>query len=82
MLFRSHDDATSWVTQDGHNVFVHKEIEISCNDDDEDANCSENMLWISDDSDIDLEALHELHTDCDSDAHRVIVIKKHVDTEN
>ena len=75
-------DAASWVTEDGQHVIVHKEIEHSCSNDDEETECSKNMVWVSDDDDMDLEALHELHVDGDSEGHRVIMIRKHVDTDD
>lgn len=75
-------DGASWVTEDGQHVIVHKDIELSCTNDDEEVNCIEDMLWVSAGDEIDLEALHELHTDGDGEGHRIIIIKKHVDTQN
>lgn len=69
-----------WVTADGENVFVHKEIEISCTDDEEGTDCSDRVIWISDDEDVDFEELHEAHEN--GEGHKVIVIKKEIITED
>ncbi len=84
VFFMAGDDAAgaSWFTEDGHTVFVHKEIELSCTDDDEETNCTEEMLWFSAGEDMDLEALHELHANGDGEGHRIIMIKKHIDTQD
>jgi hypothetical protein len=52
------------------NTFVHKKIEIICDDDEEEC---EELVWISEDGDVDLESLH------DGD-HKVIMI--HSDEEH
>jgi hypothetical protein len=69
-------DVSSWVTEDGENVFIHKEIEISCTDEDDETSCTDKVVWISDGEDIDLEELHEVHGD--GQAHKVIIIEKDV----
>ena len=69
-----------WVTADGENVFIHKEIEISCTDDEEGTDCSDRVVWISDDGNVDLEELHEAHEN--GEGHKVIVIKKEIITED
>lgn len=74
----SHD--SEWVTADGENVFIHKEVEISCTDDEDGTTCSDRMIWISDDEDLDLEELHESHQS--GEGHKVIVIKKEIVSED
>ena len=70
--------ATGWVTEGGENVVIHKEIELSCTSEDgEDTKCSENMVWVSEGDDVDLEKLHEMHTGGEGEAHKVIIVKKH-----
>ena len=64
---------------DGDNVFIHKEIEISCTDTDDETSC-EKMVWISDGEDIDFEELHKAHAD--GEAHKVIVIRGEADTND
>ena len=71
---------SEWVTADGENVFIHKEIEISCTDDEDGTTCSDRMIWISDDEDVDLEELHESHQS--GEGHKVIVIKKEIVSED
>jgi len=71
---------SEWVTADGENVFIHKEVEISCTDDEDGTTCSDRMIWISDDEDLDLEELHELHQS--GEGHKVIVIKKEIVSED
>ena len=71
---------SEWVTADGENVFIHKEVEISCTDDEDGTSCSDRMIWISGDESIDLEELHELHQN--DDGHKIIVIEKEVVSED
>jgi hypothetical protein len=71
---------SEWVTADGENVFIHKEVEISCTDDEDGTTCSDRMIWISDDEDVDLEELHESHQS--GEGHKVIVIKKEIVSED
>ena len=80
ILSGDENDDSGWVTQDGENVFIHEEIEITCTDDEEDGTtCSDNVVLISDGEEIDFEELHEKHMG--GDGHKVIVIKKEIDTE-
>ncbi len=81
VILTSEDDHISdFMTADGHTVFIHKEIELSCTDEEEGTNCNDTVVWISEDEDIDLEELHEMHQG--GDTHKVIVIKKKVITED
>ncbi|MDH4019197.1 MAG: hypothetical protein OEU84_06315 [Xanthomonadales bacterium] len=73
-------DNSDWVTADGENVFIHKEVEISCTDDEDGTTCSEHMVLMSDDEDFDLEELHEAHQS--GEGHKVIVIKKDTVSKN
>jgi len=80
ILAGDHDDLPEWITEEGDHVFVHKEIELSCTDDEEGSSCSDTTIWVSGDEDIDLEELHEEHKS--AQAHKVIVIRKEVITED
>ena len=80
IISRDHDELPEWITEEGDNVFIHKEIELSCSDDEDGTTCSDKMIWVADGEDIDLEEIHEMHKD--GDAHKVIVIKKEVITED
>ena len=71
---------SEWVTADGENVFIHKEVEITCTDDEDGTACSDRMIWISDDENIDLEELHESHQS--GEGHKIIVIEKEVVSED
>lgn len=73
-------DISHLVSPDGENIVIHKEIAIECTDDEGETSCSDKMVWISDDEDIDIEELHQLHKD--QDGHKVIVIKKEIDTDD
>ena len=70
-------EESEWVTADGEHVSIHREIEITC-DDEEGSDCSHEMLLISDD--VDIEELHEQHGS--SEAHKTIVITKVYVTED
>ena len=74
------NEATDWVTDDDVNVFIHKEIELSCTSEEEGTSCSDKMVWISDGEDIDLEEFHEMHAS--GEDHKVIVIKKEIFQED
>ena len=80
ILSGDHDDLPEWITEEGDNVFIHKEIELSCEDDEEGTRCSDKTIWVSDDGDIDLEEIHEKHIS--GEAHKVIVIRKEIITED
>jgi len=73
-------DITEWITEDGDNVIIHKEIELTCTDDEEGTSCSDQMVWVSDGDEIDIEELHKKHAD--GKGYKVIVIKKESDTED
>ena len=74
------DDIADFISEDSHMVIIHKEIELSCSDGEEGTSCSDELAWISEDEDIDLEALHEMHQG--GEGHKVIVIKKKVVVED
>ncbi len=73
-------DISTWVTDEGEHVFFHKEIELSCSNDDDETSCSDKMLWISDGEDFDLEELHEMHEG--SKGHKIIMIRKKMVSED
>ena len=75
-------DISSFVTEEGENIVIHKEIELSCSTEEEGTECSDKMIWVSDGNDVDMENLHELHMKGDSKDHKVIMIKKHVVIED
>ena len=74
------DEASGWATADGEHVVIHREVEVTCNDNDEGDHCSHQMVLISDDEDIDLERLHEEHGS--GEGHKLFVIKKVQVTED
>jgi hypothetical protein len=80
ILSGDHDDLPEWMTEEGDHVFIHKEIELSCTDDEEGSSCSDKTIWVSDDGDIDLEEIHEKHNS--GEFHKVIVIRKEIITED
>ena len=69
-----------FASSEGDNVFIHKEIELSCTDDEDSTSCSETSVWVTGDGEIDLQELHEMHGD--GKTHKVIIIKKEVITED
>ncbi len=73
-------DISQLVSPDGETIVIHKEIEIECTDDEGETSCSDKMVWISDDEDIDIEELHEMHKN--QEGHKVIVIRKEIDTDD
>jgi hypothetical protein len=73
-------DLNTWISGDGDHVLLHEEIELSCSSDGDETTCSDEMVIITDGEDFDLEELHEMHAN-DTD-HKVIMIKKHVITED
>lgn len=69
-----------WVTDDGDHVFIHKEIELSCTDEEEGTSCGDKMVWISEGEDMDLDGLHEMHLS--GEGHKIIVIRKELVTQD
>ena len=69
-------DIASFVTDDGENIIIHKEIELTCTSDEEGTECSDKMIWVSEGDDIDLQELHEMHMAGEGEGHKVIMIKK------
>jgi len=57
---------------------IKKHVEVICDGDEE----CDKMVWISEGDDIDLQELHEIHMDGTGEGHKVIMIKKHVVTED
>lgn len=75
-------DSASWVTENNGDIIVKKEIELSCTDEAEGTTCSSTTTWVSDGEDIDPGKLHEMHMQGEGEGQQVIMIKKHVVTEN
>ena len=73
-------DVTEFITEEGENVIIHKEIELVCTDEEGGTSCSDRMVWASDSEEIDLEELHEMHQG--GEGHKVIVIKKKILAED
>jgi hypothetical protein len=63
----------------GDTVIFHSEIELSCTDSQQGTSCDQ-AIWVSEDGNIDLEELHRLGEG--ETAHKVIVIKKTILTED
>jgi len=74
------EDVSGWENEGGENVFIHKEIELTCIDEDDGASCEDKMIWVSEGGDIDLEELHEMHKG--EEGHKVIVIKKQINSKD
>lgn len=74
------EDGTHWAVEEGGNVFIHKEIEVSCTDEEEGASCSDRIIRVTDGEDVDLEQIHEMHEG--EGSHKVIVIKKQINTQD
>jgi len=68
------DDASELLTVEGEHIFIHRDVDINCSDDDEGSNCHEEMIWASDDQHMNLEKLHEDHGS--EEDHEFIVIRK------
>lgn len=73
-------DISHLVSPHGENIVIHKEIEIECIDDEGETTCTDKMVWMSDDEDINFEELHKMHKN--QEGHKVIVIKKEIDTDD
>ncbi len=76
ILASDDDDIFDWVTEDGEMLIIHKEIKLSCSDQELGASCSDPMIWVSEGEDIDLDELHQMHLN--GEGHKVIVIRKEV----
>jgi len=73
-------DMLTWVSEDGASVFINKDVEFSCTDDEEGSSCTDKLVWVSGDDDVDIERIHEIHES--GDDHKVMVIRKKIVTEN
>jgi hypothetical protein len=73
-------DMSEWMTVEGDHIIVHEDMELSCNSDDEESNCSEKMVFISDGEDFEIEELHQNHAD--GEDHKIVIIKKKVVIED
>lgn len=72
-------DVTELITDDGFDVILKKEIVLTC-EDGEEGQCADEVTWVSEDGEMDIE---ELHMAGDGEkAHKVIVIKKEVVKED
>lgn len=80
ILDNGDDINLDWVTDDGDHVFIHKEIKLSCTDEEEGTNCGDKMVWISEGEDMDLDGLHEMHLS--GEGHKIIVIRKELVTQD
>jgi len=70
---------TTLITGEDDNVFLHEEIEISCSDDGDEANCNNHVVWTTEGGEINIESLHEERMD--AEGHRVIVITSKTDSD-
>lgn len=68
------NETSEWVMSDGNHVSISHDVEITCSDDEDGTHCDHQMVFISDDGDIDLDAIHEAHGS--EDVNTRIVIKK------
>ena len=81
MLFPNHDkhEASGWAMADGEHVVIHREVEVTCEDDAEEQHCN-HVVLISSDEDIDMDRVHEDHEN--GEDYKLIVIKKTRGTED
>jgi hypothetical protein len=79
IVFSDEDVLLDWVSQDDVNIIIDEDIEFSCKDDEDGTSCSDKVVWVSGGDDIDLEEIHEIHQG--DDDHKVMVIRKKVNTE-
>ena len=68
--------ASSWVTEDGETVVIHKEVGHSCTDDSDTGHCAKKVVRIYDDGEAGDHELHELLKN--GEGRKVIVVKKEV----
>jgi hypothetical protein len=61
-------------------IFIHKEVELSCTDDEEGTSCRDEHIWISDGEESEFAELHKMHQD--GEGHKLIVIRKEIVTED
>lgn len=80
MHAESDTNVLEWVGHGGDHVVIHKEVELSCTDDESGNSCSDSSVWKIEGEDIDLEELRELHED--GEAHQVIIIKKNGNSDS
>ena len=73
------NEAPGWVSSDGENISIHREVQITCSENEEETSCDDQLIWVSDDEDFDIERIHEEHES--TDGHKVIIIKKVQTTE-
>ena len=70
------NQTSSWVTEDGETVVIHKEVEHSCTDDSDTGHCAKKVVRIYDDGEAGDHELHELLKN--GEGRKVIVVKKEV----
>jgi len=81
LVHSAHDaEVSGWVTENGGDIIIHKEIELSCTDDEEGTSCTDEAVWVSENGDTDLETVHEMHAS--GNTHKVIVVKKEIVNED
>ncbi len=68
----------NWVSEDGEHVIIREEVELNCGD--EDPECKDRMIWVTEGEEIDVEAISDLHQD--GEDQRVVVIRKKIITED
>jgi hypothetical protein len=73
-------DGSHLLSPGDESFIIHEEIEIECTDDNGETSCTDKMVWMSDDEDIDIEDLHEMHIN--QEGHKVIIIKTEIDTDD
>lgn len=80
---RDAEGLTTWITEGDEDVFVHKNIEITCSDDPEDGeevNCKHFMIMTAGDGQVDIESMHEAHED--GEGRKVIVITSKMESND
>lgn len=85
LVIHTHGDEelTTWVTEGDGDVFMHKDIEITCSDDTEEGaeiDCDHYMVVTTGTGEIEIESMHEQHED--GEGHKVIVITSKTDSND
>jgi hypothetical protein len=73
-------ELSEWVVDGGDNVIIHKEIIHACDEGGETSNCADEALWIDGQGEVDVDEFHQMHEG--EEGHKVIVIKKHLESED
>ena len=77
------EELTTWISTEDDDVFVHKDIEITCSDDSEDGeeiNCEQYVVVTTGDGEVEIESILDEYED--GKGHKVIVITSETDSND